>query len=314
MICISFWDYRSIIHIKNYVYFLSIFLLLLVFIFGIGKEETGSLSWIRFGSIGVQPSEFVKLLFCLYLACDLSEKLDTGTLNEIKSLGKTILCSSLIIGLVILQNDTGTALVFIFILLGMLYIAGISHKFFLLGGVIAVVFLPVAWLFLADYQRERILVFFNPDAELSDSGYQVFQSKLAFGSGGILGHGYENGPINALSYLPEKDTDFIFGVIGEEFGFIGAILVLILLLMLVIRCFHIARSAVDTTGKLIATGISCMLLFHTVENIGMTIGLLPVTGIPLPFISYGGSSVLSMSMAIGLILSIRRKSFNLHFS
>ncbi len=313
MILIAFWDYRSLIPVMRYIYFLSIFLLILVFLFGIGKEETGALSWIRFGSIGIQPSEFVKLFFCLYYAWDISQNVENKTLNKAKPLVKTILSSVLIIGLVVLQNDTGTALVFIFMLFTMLYISGIYYKYILWALVASILLMPILWLFLADYQRARIAVFFNPNTQLSDAGYQVSQSKLAFGSGGILGHGYKNGPINSLSYLPEKDTDFIFGVIGEEFGFIGSIFVVILLLILIFRCFQIAKYAPDINGRLIAVGVASMLMFHTIENIGMTIGILPVTGIPLPFISYGGSSVLAMSMAIGLILSVRRKTYNLHF-
>ena len=314
MIALTFWDYRSIQGQKNRIYFLCLFLLIIVFPFGIGKEETGALSWIRFGGIGVQPSEFAKLLFCLYLSCELSEKIEKNTLNNKKELLIFLAKCVPIIALVIMQNDTGTALVFMFILCVTLFIAGISLKYILVTTAVLLISLPIIWTFLADYQKDRISVFFNPSADLSDAGYQVNLSKLALSSGGITGQGYRQGAVNALSFLPEKETDFIFSVIGEEFGLLGTGFVLILFLILVLKCFFIAKHAVDVRGKLLATGITAIFLFHIAENIGMTLGLLPVTGIPLPFLSYGGSSVLSMSIGAGLVLCVRRKAYNLYNS
>lgn len=314
MLALTFWDYRSIMRHTHHIYFLSIFLLAIVFPFGIGKEETGAISWIRFGSIGIQPSEFVKILFCLFLSCELPPLIEGGTLNEPKELLKFLGKCFPVVALVILQNDTGTALVFVFMLIVCLFISGISVKYILIAAGAAIISLPVIWAVMSDYQKDRITVFFNPEAELSDSGYQVNLSKLALASGGILGRGYGKGAINSLSYLPEKDTDFIFSVIGEESGLLGTMTVIALFLILILRCFYIAKRAPDLQGRVISTGVCAWLTFHVVENVGMTLGLLPVTGIPLPFVSYGGSSVLSMSMAIGLILSVRRKTFNLHFN
>ena len=314
MIALAFWDYRSIHGQKQHIYFLCIFLLAIVFPLGIGKEETGAISWIRFGGIGVQPSEFVKLLFCLYISCELSEKIDNATLNNKKCLIIFLGRCLPIVALVILQNDTGTALVFLFMLAVTLFIAGIKLKYILISLGVALILLPVIWLFMSDYQRDRIIVFFNPNTDISNAGYQVNLSKLALSSGKIFGHGYKMGAVNALSYLPEKETDFIFSVIGEEFGLLGTAFITILFLILTFKCFLIAKNAQDNQGRLIATGISAMFIFHIVENIGMTLGLLPVTGIPLPFISYGGSSVLSMSIAIGLVLSVRRKTYILYHS
>ncbi len=314
MLILSFWDYHAIFGKSNHLYFISLFFLLIVFPFGIGKEETGAISWLRFGSIGIQPSEFVKLSFALYLSCELSKKIEAKTLNNLKELLIFLLKCSLIIGLVILQNDTGTAMVFVFMLLITLYISGISKKYILIFLGMIIVLIPVIWLFLADYQKNRIMVFLNPTADLSDAGYQVHLAKLALSSGTLFGQGYTNGAVNALSYLPEKETDFIFSVIGEEFGFFGTTFLALLFSTLIIKCFFIAETASDIHGKLIATALSSMLTFHVVENIGMTLGLLPVTGIPLPFISYGGSSLLSMSLSMGLILSVRRKTYILNYS
>ena len=313
MLTIAFWDYRSIKGFGRHLYFLCIFLLAIVFPLGTGKEETGAISWIRFGSIGVQPSEFVKLLFCLYLSCEFRQLLEQGTLNNPKKLIPLILKSSPIIALVVLQNDTGSALVFVFILLVLLFISGLSVKYILIGTGILAVTLPLMWFLLSDYQKDRITVFLNSDKELTGAGFQVYLSKLAIQSGGIFGHGYRQGAISSLSFLPEKDTDFIFAVIGEEFGLFGTTITVLLFLILIIRCVNIARHSSDLQGKLIATGICALITFHTIENLGMCMGLLPVTGIPLPFISYGGSSILSMSMAMGLILSVRRKTYKLHY-
>ena len=314
IIVISFWDYRSIERSPNHIYFLSIFLLLIVFVFGIGKEETGAISWIRFGKIGVQPSEFVKILFCLYISCSISSMLEKNILNNPKELFIFILKCLPVIGLVVLQNDTGTALVFVFMLSACLFTSGIAPKFIITAIAVTLVILPLTWLLMSDYQRDRIEVFLNPEKDLLGSGYQVYLSKLAVSSGGIWGTGYRHGALNSLSYLPEKDTDFIFSILGEEFGFLGTSLTLIIFIILIFRCFYIARNATDNLGRIICTGVSSWLTFHVIENVSMTIGLLPVTGIPLPFVSYGGSSVLAISMAMGLILSVRRKTYNIHFN
>lgn len=311
MIVLCFWDYKSTAGKKKHIYFLCVFSLIIVFLFGIGKEETGALSWIRFGHIGVQPSEFVKLLFSLYLSLELSQKCEKNTLNEKKELLVFLLKCSVIIGLVVLQNDTGTALVFLFMLVVSLFVSGISKKYIFLALAALLVLIPLIWLLLADYQRDRIMVFINPDSDLSDAGYQVYIAKLALSSGGIFGKGYKNGAVNALSYLPEKETDFIFSVIGEEAGLIGTLYFIALFSLLIFRLFYIAAKSKDLQGKLLVTAICAMFLFHIIENIGMTIGLLPVTGIPLPFVSYGGSSMLSMSAGTGLVLAVRRKTYTL---
>ena len=239
MIVCAFWDFKSVKENKNYIYLLALFLLLLVFPFGIGKEDKGALSWIRFGGIGFQPSEFAKLLFSLYISFELTDKIEQKTLNKPKELLLFLLKCGLLIGLVILQNDTGTALVFVFMLVVTLFVSGIDFKYIAIGCLIFLISLPLVWFFLSGYQKDRILVFFNPDSDLSDSGYQVYLSKLALSSGGIFGNGYKNGAVNALSYLPEKETDFIFPIIGEEFGLFGTLIILLLFFVFILKIRNI---------------------------------------------------------------------------
>ncbi len=303
MFLVAAMDYEMYSDLDKILYIGSVLILIFVLIFGEGKEETGSNSWIRIGGIGIQPSELVKLSFCITFSHQIVKNREY--INSPRVLGKLLLHFGVLAGLVILQNDTGTALVFLFMFLVMLFAAGLSYKYFLgaLGGFLALC--PIAWFFLMkDYQKERILVFLNPERDASGAGYQVLQSKIAIGSGEFLGRGYMQGPQNQLGFLPEKETDFIFGVCGEEFGFIGCIIVVALLALLIGRCIYVGMQAKDETGYFICVGIAAMFMFHTLENIFMCIGLMPVTGIPLPFLSYGGSSVLTNFIAVGLVLSV----------
>lgn len=303
MLIMSAIDYEIYEDLYKILYVGSILILIFVLIFGQGKEETGANSWIRLGSINLQPSELVKITFCITFSIQLSKFQDS--INSPKTLCKLLLFFGILAGLVIMQNDTGTALVFLFMFLCMLFAAGLSYKYIIGAAAAAVAFMPLAFFVLMKpYQRERILVFFNPERDATGSGYQVLQSKIAIGSGEFLGRGYMQGPQNQLSMLPEKETDFIFGVIGEEFGFIGCVLVLLLLLILIMRCIHIGMQAKDRTGSFMCIGIAAMFIFHTFENVLMCIGLMPVTGIPLPFLSYGGSSAITNFLAIGLVLSV----------
>lgn len=312
MLFVAAIDYEAYADFVKYIYIASIFILVFVLLFGQGKVETGANSWLRFGSIGIQPSELVKLAFCITFSVKLS-KLEEGV-NQPKILLQLFLHFAVLTGLVILQNDTGTALVFLFMFLCMLFAAGLSYKY-ILGGIGAfIAFLPFAWFVLMrPYQRERILVFLNPERDASGAGYQVLQSKIAIGSGEFLGRGYLQGPQNQLGMLPEKETDFIFGVIGEEFGFIGAVLVVLLLVLLITRCLYIGTHAKNKTGFFMCIGITAMFLFHALENIFMCIGLMPVTGIPLPFLSYGGSSAITNFLAVGLVLSVWNHRHTLRF-
>ncbi len=303
MLFIAAIDYESYTDFAKFIYLGSVLILLFVLLFGEGKDETGANSWIRLGSVGIQPSELVKIAFCITFSIHLSKQHEN--VNNPKVLLQLFLHFAVLTGLVILQNDTGTALVFLFMFLCMLFAAGLSFKYIFAGLGAFVAFAPLAWFVLMrPYQRERILVFLNPERDAMGAGYQVLQSKIAIGSGEFLGRGYMQGPQNQLAMLPEKETDFIYGVFGEEFGFIGCIIVLALLALLIMRCINIGLHAKNELGCFMCIGIASMFMFHTFENILMCIGLMPVTGIPLPFLSYGGSSALTNFLAVGLVLSV----------
>ncbi len=310
MLILANIDYESYTDFAKQIYIGSAVILIFVLIFGQGKEETGANSWIRIAGIGIQPSELVKLSFAVTFSIHLSKVKEN--INSIRTVFMLFLHFALLFGLVILQNDTGTALVFLFMFLCMLFVADISYKYVLSAIAAGVASLPLFWFLLSPYQKNRILVFLNPERDAAGAGFQVMQSKIAVGSGQVTGRGYLQGPQNQLGMLPEKNTDFIYGVVGEEFGFIGSLLILGLLLLLIARCIYVAQKAKNDMGSYLCIGIAAMFLFHTFENICMCIGLMPVTGIPLPFISYGGSSVLTNFMAVGLVLSVwtRRRVLN----
>ncbi len=308
---ISKIDYDYICQLAPYLFGLNIILLVLVLIFGTG-DDIGSNSWIRIGPVGIQPSEIIKVTFIITFA----KHIETvkNDLNRPLNIVLLLLHVAALVGLILLQPDMGTALVFIFIAMGMLFIAGIDRKYIIgLFSVLAAI-LPLAWFFLLkDYQKNRILAFLNPDLDPTGSGYHVLQSKIAIGSGKILGQGVGNGVQTQMGYLPEKQTDFIFAVIGEELGLWGSIILIAALVVIVVRCFVIASESRDILGEMIGIGVGCMFLFHVLENICMCLALLPVTGIPLPFVSYGGSNMLASMLAIALIVNVKIRKKGLRF-
>ena len=290
-------------------FFLCICLLLFVLIFG--TEEAGTKGWIRFAGIGIQPSEFVKIGFALTFAKHLEASGDL--INRPLPLLGLLVHAGVLIGLVLMQPDYGTAMVYIFMFLCMIFAAGLKYRIlFSFAGIFAV-FAPIAWFFiLKPYQQDRIISFLSPENDPAGAGYQVMQSKIAIGSGELSGSGLFSGTQTQLGLLPAKHTDFIFGVIGEELGFIGAFAVITILLIIIIKCFVTGMNARSDYGKFLCIGIGAMLLFQVFENIGMCIGVMPVTGIPLPFLSYGGSSMVTSMTALGLVLSVsaRQKMIN----
>lgn len=311
MLVIAFIDYERYRQFVKFIFGGSVGILVLVLIIGTGSSEVGAKSWIRIGGIGIQPSELVKVAFAVTFAVHLEAV--QKDINKFTVILGLLAHFAVLAGLVVLQNDTGTALAFLCMFVGMLFIAGISYKYILVAMAGLTAFVPFAFFVLmSKYQRNRILVFLNPEKDVGGAGYQVMQSKIAVGSGELMGRGYLQGPQTQLSMLPEKDTDMIFGVVGEELGLIGCLIVFVLLIMIILRCLHVARTSKDKLGTYICVGIAAMLTFHTFENIGMCIGLMPVTGIPLPFVSYGGSSMLTNLAAMGLVLSVgaRRKTIN----
>ncbi len=302
MIGIAAFDYEQFEVLLKPIAAVCIFLLILVKVIGTAGDW-GAQSWIRIGPVGIQPSEFAKIGFILTFSYHLSKV--TDKVNEPKTLLLLALHLAIPAFLIMLQPDLGSTLVFVFIFLVMLFTAGISAKYVFSALGLGVVSLPLIYMFLlSDYQKHRILVFLNPELDKLGSGYNVIQSKIAVGSGGFFGKGYLNGTQNQLEFLPTKHTDFIFSVIAEELGFIGAGLVVVFLSVIIWRCIKTAMNSKTLFGRYICIGVSSMFIFHAVENIGMCIGLTPVTGIPLPFFSYGGTSLLTNLIAIGLVLSV----------
>lgn len=276
------------------------------------KPINGATSWFIIGSVSLQPSEFAKIFVILTLAMVISKVQEKGKseISKPTKLGLCLLVLVVPILLIIKQPDYGTAIAFVIATIFMLFAAGIDKKYIIGALALTVIILPIMYFFiLPDHAKTRIDVFLNPDLDPRGSGYNILQSKLAIGSGQLLGMGVTQGNQTQLGYLYPKTTDFIFSVIGEEMGFVIAALVIVLYVILITKIVYIAKTAKDDKGSYIAIGIAGIFVFHMVENIGMTMGLLPITGVPLPFVSYGGSSLLTNLILIGLVLNIsgRRK-------
>ena len=272
----------------------------------------GATSWFIIGSVSIQPAEFAKIFVILTLALVISKIQEEGK-SEISNpfkLGLSLLVVAVPVLLIVRQPDYGTAIAFFIATIFMLFASGIDKKYIIIATALIVVILPVMYFHvLPEHAKTRIDVFLNPDIDPRGSGYNIIQSKLAIGSGQLLGMGIKQGNQTQLGYLYPKTTDFIFSVIGEEMGFIVAGAIIILYVVLITKIIYIAKTAKDDKGSYIAIGVAGVFVFHMVENIGMTMGLLPITGVPLPFVSYGGSSLLTNLILIALVLNIsgRRK-------
>ena len=297
-----FFDYEQFSNAVKYIYIFAVAILILVLIFGT-SGDWGAKSWIRFGSIGIQPAELAKVAFILTFSYHLSKV--GGKINDIRVILGLLLHIGVLLVLIMLEPDLGSSLVFIFMFACMMFVAKLSYRYIIPVIGLGAVSMPLIYKFvLSDYQRQRINVFFDPTTDPLGNGYNVIQSKIAVGSGQLWGKGFLQGTQNQMGYLPTKSTDFIFSVFSEEFGFVGAVIIVFLLFWLIFRCFRAASRADNLYGRYICTGVGAMLLFHVFENVGMCIGLMPVTGIPLPFISYGGTSLITNMAAIGLVMSV----------
>ena len=262
-------DYEYLAEVSLYLYGISVILLVLVLIPGIGTYENGARSWFRFGSlIGIQPAEIVKLAFIITISRHLSECDDL--IDRPRNILFLLIHAGGLIGLILLQPDFGTAMVFLFIFITLLFVAKIGLKYILSGiGTLAIA-APVAWFFvLKPYQKERIINVFNPENDPTGTGYQVTQSKIAVGSGQLFGNGLYRGNSQYNNFLPERHTDFIFSVVCEELGFIGGMIVILLLVGIIIRCISIGLNSRNHIGMYISFGVAAMFTFHVVENIGM---------------------------------------------
>ena len=286
----------------------STLLFVALLFFGEG-DEVGSRSWLRAGPVGIQPSEVVRIIYIVVMAKHLSYLKEYKNLNSPISMAQLVLHFAFMFGLVIfVSSDLGSALIFLFIFVIMMFMAGIKIYWFIVGIAAVAAATPFIWSnVLRDYQKDRILA---PYVQSIDPGgfdvrWQANQSRLALASGQLTGTGLYNGPQSQSNAIPEKHTDFIFAVIGEELGLIGCAVILILLILIIIRCVYIGIKSGNTMNMLTCFGVASMIFFQTFENIGMCMGITPVIGITLPFFSYGGSSLFSAFAAMGLVSGIK---------
>jgi rod shape determining protein RodA len=295
-------DYNLVRRAHLFLYWGNIALLVLVLL--VGRRVSGAERWLRIGPVVVQPSEMAKIVMILTLSNHLAE----ADMNSRYDLLMALIHVALPTGLVLLQNDLGTAIVFVGITMAVLFVAGMRPKDLLaIVGIGALASPIVFFLGLKDYQRARILTFINPHADPTGTGYNVIQSTIAIGSGGFFGKGLFRSTQVRLNFLPAHHTDFIFSVIGEELGFLGGVAVLAIYALILLRCLQAASAAKDVFGQLVAAGVASLILIHVLINVGMTMGLMPVTGIPLPFLSCGGSSLMANLIAIGFVLNINMR-------
>ena len=301
VICIN---YEVIVKISPIFY--GIFLILLVAVL-FTVPVNGATSWFEIGVFSFQPSEFAKIFVVLVFSLVIT-KIQARGKNEINRPTRLFLALLVIavpILLIAKQPDYGTALAFLVATTFILFVAGIKKRYIISSILIVIISVPLLYFFiLPEHAKTRIDVFLNPNLDPRGSGYNVIQSKLAIGSGQLFGMGLLKGNQTQLGFLYPKTTDFIFSVIGEEMGFVVAAGIVFIYVLLITKAIYIAKTAKDDLGSYIAMGIAGIFLFHMVENIGMTIGLLPITGVPLPFVSYGGSSLLTNLILIALLLNI----------
>ncbi|MGN8832981.1 rod shape-determining protein RodA [Selenomonas montiformis] len=303
------FDYKMLQGYGNKLYLFNLVMLVAVML--VGQSALGAQRWISLGPISIQPSEFSKLIMIISLATMLEKRV--GELNTLHDLLPVAAYVGVPFLLVLKQPDLGTSLVFMAIFFGMVFVCGINLR--LLGGIFGagIAMMPILWHFLKDYQKMRIMVFMDPNVDPLGSGYHIIQSKIAIGSGMLFGKGLFQGTQSQLNFLPENHTDFIFAVVGEELGFVGVAILLLLYLIVLWRGICIARDASDMFGRLLAVGITSMLAFHVLVNVGMTLGIMPVTGIPLPFMSYGVSSLTTNILSVAILLNIQLRKQKLLF-
>ena len=299
--------YQKYLSCANLIFFICFILLILVLIPGIGTVRNGSRSWFGIGGFGIQPSEFTKLGMIIFTSKYLAynEKI----LKNIKSGVFPILgVLMLVFGLIMLQPDFGTGVIIVISIIVLLFVSGVNMGFFIKLGFIGL-FGVVALIIAAPYRMKRIVSFLNPWSDPLGSGFQIIQSLYAIGPGGLLGLGFGNS-IQKHFYLPEPQTDFIFAIISEEFGFLGILIVASLFLLIIYRGFHISLHCEDKFGKYLSFGITFQLAFQALLNLMVVVGLIPVTGVTLPFLSYGGSSLLITMISMGILLNISKYNYD----
>jgi rod shape determining protein RodA len=297
-----FWDWTY------FLYVVALFFLLLVLV--LGSVRLGAQRWLRFGWFNFQPSELCKLVMTIFLARYFSRKSveDVSLLSRkfgiMRGLVWPLFFLALPLGLIIEQPDLGTGMILLFLFISMLYLTDIKLRYIIILLLVIIIPMPFMWNFLRDYQKERLMVFLNPNIDPLGAGYTVIQSKIAIGSGGFFGRGWLLGTQSQLRFLPEAHTDFIFATFSEEWGLLGCFGLLVLYYLLIRRGFFIAQRTKDHFGRLMAFGISLMLSIQVIINIAMNMGIAPVVGIPLPLMSYGGSSFFVTFIALGILANI----------
>jgi rod shape determining protein RodA len=306
LLAVAMVDYRLFRVLAYPAFALTLLLLVLVLIIGHGDQDYGARRWISLGFFDFQPSEITKVTMTLALARWLGSEA-----NEPPSLARVAGSLGFVlapVGLIYLEPDLGTGIAYFVIWFGMLIAAGTRPLY--LGGLLAggLLAAPLGWLLLRDYMRQRILTFFaivmDPESDIFGEGYNILQARISVGSGGLFGRGFLQGTQNQFDYLRIKHSDFIFSVLAEELGFLGSMALFALFILLLFRIVRAAERARDSFGRLVAFGIACMLLFQAVVNLGANLTVLPVTGVPLPLVSFGGSALLTNFIALGLVQSI----------
>jgi len=303
--CVLF-NYKTLERWAYEIYAACNFLLICVLFFG--KIIGGSRRWLIVGPVSIQPSELIKVSIIILLAKYFS-KLASSRGFTLRELVQPAILVAIPFVLIVRQPDLGTAMLVALIACSITVFVKIEKGSFVRLLISGAVSIPLIWFLLKGYQKQRILTFLNPDRDPLGAGYHIIQSKIAIGSGMITGKGYLKGTQNALAFLPEQHTDFIFSVLSEEWGIIGSAAVLLLLLMTVIYCLKIAYGCRDPFGIILSAGITAMIFWEVFINIGMVMGLMPVVGVPLPFISYGGSSIITIMICMGLLMNISMRRF-----
>lgn len=294
-------DYRTWARLVWVGYGLAVALLLAVMV--AGEMGGGAQRWLGIGRIGVQPSEVAKLAVLFALAVFLDKKKQQLTSPLV--LGTALALAGLPLLLILKQPDLGTALALVPVVAVLLYVGGAARRHLAALTVAGLSCLPAAWYVLKDYQRDRLLAFVDPSQDPLGASYQLIQSRIAVGSGQWFGKGWLGGTQTQLNFLPVQHTDFIFSVYAEQWGFVGSVLLLVLFAVLIGQAIAIALAARDLLGSLLCMGVVTLIVFQVLVNLGMTVGLMPVTGLPLPFLSYGGSSLITFMVGVALILNVR---------
>ncbi|MFC1815992.1 rod shape-determining protein RodA [Thermodesulfobacteriota bacterium] len=307
MIIFFLFDYKALERWAFAFYLICALLLASVLVFG--KYVGGSKRWLVLGPVSVQPSELIKIAVIIILARYYSKLANTNGIS-IRELIYPLMLTGIPFVLIVGQPDLGTALMVVLIAGSMTLFVKIERRSLIWIIVCGAVTVPLVWSFLLKvYQKKRILTFLNPDRDPLGAGYHIIQSKIAIGSGMIFGKGFLKGTQNALEFLPEQHTDFIFSVLAEEWGFVGSLAILLMFLMLIVWGLNVAQGCRDPFGTILSVGVTTMIFWQVFINIGMVMGLMPVVGVPLPLISYGGSSMVTMMMCVGLLLNVSMRRF-----